>query len=74
MKLIGNHKRTLVLIAEKIIGLAFVLFAATLPLLLLLKEAYIGMGANSFLSYGFFFGGGALILWSVSIYFVNHIL
>lgn len=71
---IGVHKRTLVLIAEKVIGLAFVLFAATLPLLLLLKDAYVGMGAKSFLSYGFLFGGGALILWSVSVYFVNHIL
>lgn len=71
---LGIFKGKLILTAEKVIGLTLVLWAVTLPLAVLVGDAYLGLSANSFAEYGLVFGLSALLLCCLTCYFLNHSL
>lgn len=67
----GRFKRTVIRLAQRSIGLTVVLFAISLPLVVFSYDAYIGLTASSWLSYGLTFGVLTLVILCVVYWFLN---
>ncbi|MBQ2756459.1 MAG: helix-turn-helix transcriptional regulator [Oscillospiraceae bacterium] len=68
---IGRFRWSVMQLAEKAVGVAAVIFAATLPLVIYPFDTYMGLDAVSWLAYGAIFGAAALLCVSVAHYIVN---
>lgn len=70
-ELLKPARRTLVMGAELVFGLIFVLFAVCLPLIVLPVGTFRGLTAGSWLEYGSFFGLLAAALWLTGCILLN---
>lgn len=69
----ATYRRRVIRAAEWLSGLLITLFGATTALLLV-GDAYMGLGADTFLQYGLLFGGIAFFLWAAILWGVHHCL
>lgn len=69
---VDDYRYRCVLWAEGILGLTAVLFAFTLPLVLLTGDAYLGLSGDSLMAYGLPFSLAAVIFWCCVVWLVNH--
>lgn len=68
---VGKFKRTLIRWAEAAIGLAIMLFAFTLPLVVWIHDTYVGLSAESWFLYGGVFAGIAFLAVCIICHFLN---
>ena len=70
---IGHYHHQIIRHAEISFGLTFVLFGSTIPLLMA-KDAYRGLGADSWLLYGMLLGALFLLIFCSFCFFLNFSL
>lgn len=66
-----RFRRSAVRLANRSFGITFILAGITLPLVLFPQDTYVGLSAESWLTYGLIFGLAALVLWRVIWYFAD---
>ena len=64
-------RRSVVRLANRSFGMTLILLGITLPLIVFPHDAYVGLSADSWLTYGLIFGIAALVLWRVIWYFLG---
>ena len=67
----GRFRWSVVRLAEWSFGLTVVLFGFSLPLVVFIGDAYVGLGGSSWLLWGAVFALAALLLTAVVCYFLN---
>jgi len=64
-------RRSMILLSELSLGITTSLFAACLPLIVLVHDTYVGLSAGSWALYGFLWGGIAAIICLVVCLLIN---
>lgn len=70
----ARPRRSMVLLSELSLGITVCLFAACLPLIVLVHDTYVGLSAGSWALYGLLWGGIAAIICLVACLLINKSL